>query len=211
MARPVKKRKPCQHCGGPKEAGQQHFCLACDNAEVRAERIRATKKRNKDKAQAVRTAEREGRPLAERKRVWRKDIPEGLGWCSRCKQLKPVEQFLAKKSSGSYCKKCRAIKAHATRLKGRYGLTPEEYQALLELQDGRCYICHNRPGVKRLSVDHDHKCCAGEISCGECIRGLLCTRCNQYLGDIRDNVDAMRRGVEYLLSPPAQRNKERAA
>ena len=55
-------------------------------------------------------------------------------------------------------------------LKRRYGITQEQYDALLRSQGGKCGICKCLPGRKRLCVDHDHA--TGRI------RGLLCVRCN---------------------------------
>lgn len=36
------------------------------------------------------------------------------------------------------------------------------------------------PGCSRYPeyVDHDHKCCSGDKSCGKCVRGILCPGCN---------------------------------
>lgn len=31
-------------------------------------------------------------------------------------------------------------------------------------------------------VDHDHHCCPGSASCGQCVRGIICQRCNSGIG-----------------------------
>lgn len=60
-------------------------------------------------------------------------------------------------------------------LKDNYGLTLEQYDKMVENQNGVCMICSgmNVDG-RRLAVDHNHK--TGEI------RALLCLRCNVELG-----------------------------
>jgi hypothetical protein len=62
------------------------------------------------------------------------------------------------------------------------GLTGIEYEAMLAVQEGVCALCGQPPKTKRLAIDHDHRCCPGHFSCGKCIRGLLCTKCNLFLG-----------------------------
>ena len=84
-----------------------------------------------------------------------------------------------------------------------YSLTPERYDAILEAQGGGCGICERKPGQRRLAVDHDHACCPGKTSCGECVRGLLCWSCNKYLQHIRDDPETMQRGANYMQDPPA--------
>lgn len=87
-----------------------------------------------------------------------------------------------------------------------YNITGEQYQAILDAQGGKCAICQRATGrTKALSVDHDHACCDLPTSCGECVRGLLCSPCNKYLGYIRDEIAAAQRMVEYLIYPPGRK------
>ncbi len=79
----------------------------------------------------------------------------------------------------------------------RKGLRAEEVRALLDTQGGRCAICRSAlTGTPH--IDHDHSCCAGVVSCGRCIRGLLCASCNHMLGKAHDQPDVLEAGAEYL-------------
>lgn len=49
-----------------------------------------------------------------------------------------------------------------------------------------------------MAIDHDHSCCPGEITCGECIRGILCRRCNSGLGLFRDDWRIAQNAMKYL-------------
>lgn len=84
------------------------------------------------------------------------------------------------------------------RLRKFYGMTIEEYDALLAAQGGVCAICLNPPTDDRqLVVDHDHE--TNEV------RGLLCDGCNTGLGRFFDSVDQLRVAINYLLNPPRRR------
>jgi hypothetical protein len=56
----------------------------------------------------------------------------------------------------------------------------DDYSRMLHGQDGVCGVCGTDDPSPWLNfdVDHDHGCCAGSRSCGLCVRGLLCRRCN---------------------------------
>lgn len=73
-------------------------------------------------------------------------------------------------------------------LRRRYGMAPEQYDALLLRQEGRCAICGGMPAT--FHVDHDHA--TGEV------RALLCPECNKGLGHFRDNAALLRSAAEYL-------------
>jgi hypothetical protein len=68
---------------------------------------------------------------------------------------------------------------------------------MLVAQNYVCKIC-NEPEIhkntndeiQRLSVDHCHTTLK--------VRGLLCKRCNNMLGQARDNVDILAKGIIYL-------------
>jgi len=63
------------------------------------------------------------------------------------------------------------------RLQYKYGLSIEEYTKLLEIQNGKCAICENN--IKdELVVDHNHL--TGKV------RGLLCSRCNRFVGYVEN-------------------------
>lgn len=82
-------------------------------------------------------------------------------------------------------------------LKSTYNLTEEQYQELYDRHEGRCWICNEKKNYY-LHVDHNHSCCAGEKSCGKCIRGLLCYNCNSLLGNAKDNRNILLVAIKYL-------------
>jgi hypothetical protein len=92
--------------------------------------------------------------------------------------------------------------ARAAALKRNHGITVEQFDAMLESQGGVCAICGtDEPGGKgAFHVDHDHACCPGRRSCGECIRGLLCAPCNVGLGSLRDDLEVIAAALDYLKS-----------
>jgi Recombination endonuclease VII len=73
----------------------------------------------------------------------------------------------------------------------KYGITREQWEALLVSQGGRCAVCQtDNPVPRTWSVDHDH--ITGKV------RGLLCRRCNTGLGCFRDDIDRMVSAIDYL-------------
>lgn len=86
------------------------------------------------------------------------------------------------------------------RLYHQYRIRLTEYRALLEAQGGGCAICSapEAGGRGRFHVDHDHSCCPGNKSCGECVRGLLCHNCNTGIGSMGDDAAMLRKAADYL-------------
>jgi hypothetical protein len=94
------------------------------------------------------------------------------------------------------CRTCASRKRDKRRERlAKMGMTPESWADLSASQGGGCAICRE-PVL--LLIDHDHLCCDGEFSCGRCIRGLLCLRCNAALGYLRDRPDLADAAAAYL-------------
>lgn len=79
----------------------------------------------------------------------------------------------------------------------RHGLTASKYEDLIEAQGFRCDIC-KLEFKSTPNVDHDHKCCPGWKSCGECVRGLLCKLCNAALGAFQDDLTTLKEAIKYI-------------
>lgn len=126
--------------------------------------------------------------------------------CKKCTQDFPIHKFNLDSSRKDkvhpYCRTCQKVvkvssaeTARNRRLINTYGITSEEYAALLEFQEGHCAMCPAVPlPDKNLAVDHDHNTGA--------VRGLLCLTCNKYkLGQLTlEDVDKI---YMYLHQTPA--------
>lgn len=127
--------------------------------------------------------------------------------CYRCKFDKPFTEYnknnRTRDGYHSYCRGCQSDhyrenkERHKANVKAwkranpghRYGLTPEEHDALRTSNGGMCHICNTNPAVH---IDHDHD--TGVV------RGHLCQLCNQGLGFFRDSPALLREAAEYLES-----------
>lgn len=82
------------------------------------------------------------------------------------------------------------------RLQKQFGISLEEYNALLIKQNDGCAICGSKEistfngKVKAMSVDHNHK--TGEV------RGILCHKCNTALGLFAESPQLLERAISYL-------------
>ena len=129
-------------------------------------------------------------------------------YCSKCNREFPatLDYFYSRKGGKlklqSHCKECvkegmlkydkpKQDPAYARNrhLMVSYGITTEDYETLLEIQENCCAICGD--GDKKLVVDHCHA--TGKV------RGLLCHHCNVALGMFKDNKTILQSAMEYLL------------
>jgi hypothetical protein len=87
-----------------------------------------------------------------------------------------------------------AVVSRAATLQRKYGITVQEYDAMLADQGGRCAICgrtdSGSAATKYLAVDHCH-------STGK-VRGILCDPCNRGIGLLQDAVETVEAAAKYL-------------
>lgn len=125
--------------------------------------------------------------------------------CTKCGEVKPIDGFYGRYEPGGRkrrkCKACysreRAARTAAMApddptwrnrrdkaLRVKYGIGLDDVERMEAAQDGVCALCGERPDYGRrrangdrfavLHVDHDHE--TGRV------RGLLCNRCNWWIG-----------------------------
>jgi hypothetical protein len=129
--------------------------------------------------------------IKERKKQWYQLNKERIRSLSRDHYEENKEQIKAQVKE--YCRK-NPIKVKNTSLKYKFGISIEEYNDLLSLQEGKCAICGSietgRSDTKYLHVDHDHL--SGKV------RGLLCNKCNIGIGLFNDDIFRLKKAIIYL-------------
>lgn len=113
-----------------------------------------------------------------------------IGKACKCGATDP--RVFSKKSR--WCRACvrEAVRDHRYR---KLGVSRDEYLAVLQGQLGACAICgkNEQPvegGRRGLHLDHDHV--TGKR------RGVLCSKCNQLLGWVKDSVEHLELAIAYL-------------
>ena len=86
-----------------------------------------------------------------------------------------------------------AKRLRESHLKRHYGITQEDYENMMEEQEGKCAICDELPTTYHgLVIDHDH--CIIEPN----VRGLICQPCNVGLARFKEDPDILQRAITYL-------------
>lgn len=117
--------------------------------------------------------------------------------CTYCQKYKTYDEYGkdVRSASGhsSYCRRCNRLRCHK--------VDAELYYGLVDTGEYCCQICDKteEENGQHLSIDHDHSCCPGQLSCGKCFRGFLCNDCNWALGLLKDSVESLDRAKAYLL------------
>ena len=134
-------------------------------------------------------------PLPVARFARRSDYPNR--YAPRCRQCTRKKHKEWRKRNPERCKKWNWTSTDRARQRLRkYGITPEQYDALLKAQGHRCAICGTTcPGIVKgrpidWPVDHNH--ITGRL------RGALCTCCNTAVGLVKEDPAIARKLAEYL-------------
>lgn len=107
--------------------------------------------------------------------------PSGLER-ARPKPVEPAGPCLVAACSSPAARSSVLCPSHNSR-RQRWGLSVER---LVELQAVEfCQSCGSGADGKTLHFDHDHSHC--KAGCSECLRGVLCSRCNTSLGFLQES------------------------
>jgi hypothetical protein len=119
--------------------------------------------------------------------------------CKNCRRNKTKEWRKANPERNiAHTKKYQAGNIERTKLavkkyqlNKKFGITLEQYDAMLAAQDGKCAICSEKcVSGRKLAVDHNHHTNKN--------RGLLCSRCNMGLGLFLENKAILNNAIEYV-------------
>ena len=106
---------------------------------------------------------------------WQQENPERVNASQRARRAKPEA-------------KRRERAGHLMR---KYGISLDQYDAMLEAQGGGCFICRRPPREDiSLHVDHDHA--TGKV------RGILCFCRNNALADFQEDPALLRKAASYV-------------
>lgn len=125
--------------------------------------------------------------------------------CTQCKEDKDLSEFFRSKFGArgrrAECKVCtkkyegtqtHRYNKYSAQLMHYYGIDLEDWARMYNSQNGRCAVdLEHRLGFDRFTqVDHDHK--TGKV------RGLICAHCNRALGGVRDQINVLKKLIQYL-------------
>jgi hypothetical protein len=84
----------------------------------------------------------------------------------------------------------RPLQMRTLHLRSTFGMTVEEYSAMLAAQRGGRAVCGDqREDGRSLYIDHDE----------DGVRGILCVRCNNGLGQFKDDPELLHVAADYAF------------
>lgn len=143
-----------------------------ENKEARTKTIENWRKNNPEKIKGYKKAWREANPerIRDTRKLWRKNNLEK-----------------ARQTSKTWNKN-NPDKIRGYNLKNHYGLSVDEFDKMVEHQEGLCKVCNKE--MDRPFVDHCHT--TGKV------RALLCIHCNTMLGMAKESLQTLQNAIDYL-------------
>ena len=141
---------------------------------------------------------------------------EGKRRCRECGEIKLIENFSIHTSRAtlaggtkaeyrvfcSYCRPCESARSSRFKLRrhgsfaaaaryAKFGVSAEDFNDMLESQNNKCAVCGDGLLVgKTTNLDHSH--------CTGLVRGVVCQRCNTFIGFIEKTPDLYDKAMRYL-------------
>jgi hypothetical protein len=98
------------------------------------------------------------------------------------------------------------------RLRQHAQFSEQDYTAMWQAQDGRCYLCgEEMTNPKTVRIDHDYSCCPRNASCRVCRRGLAHHQCNIMIGLAGEDPAWLRRAADALEAAQLVVSQRKAA
>ena len=132
----------------------------------------------------------------------------GMQICRKCGKTLPFSEFYPLRSMRlgyrTDCRTCATAyarswveknpeKAFDSHLRRRFGITLDEYNAMLAEQGGVCLICGELPTGPRNRRKGKQRTFIARL-----VRGLLCSTCNVGIGNLKDDAATVRAALNYL-------------
>lgn len=130
--------------------------------------------------------------------------------CNKCKKTKSIDFFstipsrkdrLGNMSYRSNCKSCDRKyfneryandpnAQYYKMIKYRYDISKDELLMMIKNQNNKCKICNTEFTNNKPNIDHCHN--TGKV------RGLLCSKCNNGIGQFNDDIELLKEAINYL-------------
>lgn len=165
-------KRPCVECGEPRWKAHKR----CREHQLALRNVQQRERYASDESHRI--------TVREQQRRWLADHPEFRKRRQGIINERRKERYAAEPEY--------RVRVLALAAAGRYNLTFDQYLAMIARG---CDACGGRDN---LHIDHDHKCCPGNTSCGKCVRGVLCDGCNIALGYLDDDPERVKKLLHYI-------------
>ena len=127
--------------------------------------------------------------------IFDKDNKITSRYCSCCGTLQTIDNFgkdcTSKYGYSSFCKICKRLKALNFN-KYKYKINYDIYNKMLIKQGNKCSICNLSFSDKKIKPHIDHNHTTGKV------RGILCSKCNIGIGQLKENINILYNAIKYL-------------